>query len=263
MLRMSFACAALLLTTPAWAAEPAGEPGREGSAESQSAAAPEVQPVLPEAAPAISEPAPAVAAAPVAPSEPQPYKGWGRGVRAPIYVNLMLTAGALGEDGSNRLTTRDSKVLEGVGGIFRLGAVIDAHHRLGGRVQSFVRPTKKVAPDLGSTTTATDTWGAVTFGYAGPEYLYTSDWGLYGGASIGVGTAMSSRRIDDGGSRTKHEMEKVSAGAAAMLSAGYEWRANKWFALNAEIFGGLYHGVDDNEDSMNGSLFGVAMGAGF
>jgi hypothetical protein len=33
--------------------------------------------------------------------------------------------------------------------------------------------------------------------------------------------------------------------------------------MNAELYGGLYHGIDDNENSMNGSLFGVAMGVGF
>jgi hypothetical protein len=48
-----------------------------------------------------------------------------------------------------------------------------------------------------------------------------------------------------------------------MVSVGYEWRANKWFAMNAELFAGLYHGVDDNEKSMNGGLFGLAMGVGF
>jgi hypothetical protein len=120
-----------------------------------------------------------------------------------------------------------------------------------------------VVPDTDSTSTATDTWGAVTFGYAGPEYLFTSDFGLYGGASIGVAGEVSSRRVDSTDSDHKARKEKASAGVAGMLSAGYEWRANKWFALNAEIFGGLYHGVDDNENTMNGSLFGLAMGVGF
>jgi len=36
----------------------------------------------------------------------------------------------------------------------------------------------------------------------------------------------------------------------------------KWFAMNVEAFGGLYRGVDDNDNGMKGSLFGFAMGAG-
>jgi len=38
---------------------------------------------------------------------------------------------------------------------------------------------------------------------------------------------------------------------------------NKWFAINTEIYGGLYRSVDDSDDSMIGSLFGLAMGVGF
>jgi hypothetical protein len=180
-----------------------------------------------------------------------------------MYVNMMLFAGALLEDGDNRLTTRNSKLLEGAGGLFRIGAVLDRHHRLGGRLQSFVRPTKKVALDPSSTATAVEEWGAVTFGYAGPEYLYTSDLGIYGGASLGVGAAMSSRDVENNDSHDRRDVEKGSAGVAAMLSAGYEWRANKWFALNVEAFAGYYHGVDDNENAMNGGIFGLGMGLGF
>jgi hypothetical protein len=182
-----------------------------------------------------------------------------------MYVNLMLSVGALGEDGSNRLTTRDSKILEGFGGMLRLGAVLDEHHRLGARLQSFVRPTKKILQESTTTTAATsDEWGAVSFGYVGPEYLYTTDLGLYAGASVGIGFAMSSRQVknENDDAKTDH-IERGSAGAAGFLSLGYEWRANKWFALNVEAYGGLYRGVDDNDNGMNGSLFGFAMGAGF
>ena len=176
----------------------------------------------------------------------------------------MFLAGALAEDGDNRLTVRDSKLLEGAGGLFRLGAVIDRHHRIGGRLQSFVRPTRKVALDPSSTTPANNEWGAVTFFYVGPEYLYTSDLGIYGGASLGIGGAMSARDVENQDS-TKDEdgLEKASGGLAGMLSLGYEWRANKWFALNVESYGGLYHGVDDNENGINGGIFGLGMGVGF
>jgi hypothetical protein len=144
-----------------------------------------------------------------------------------------------------------------------VGAVLGPHHRLGARLQSFVRPTKKVALDPSSTATATDKWGAVSFAHLGPEYLYTSDLGIYGAASLGLGFAMSNRDVEDSDSDSDDHLEKGSAGVSGMLSLGYEWRASKWFAMNAEIFGGLYHGVDDNEVSMNGGLFGLAMGVGF
>jgi hypothetical protein len=175
----------------------------------------------------------------------------------------MFGVGAYGEDGDNRLTTRDSKLLEGLGGLFRIGAVLGPHHRLGARLQSFVRPTKKVALEAGSTASTTNDWGAVSFGFAGPEYLYNTDFGLYVGGSAGVGFAVSSRDVESSDSDDRHHTEKGSAGIAGMASLGYEWRANKWFAMNAEAFGGLYHGVDDNENSMNGGLFGLAMGVGF
>ncbi len=247
------------------------------AAESQAEAPAEPAPT-PEPAPVAEPPAPIVSTAPVtvldqvppsaeaaapAPAAATPYTGWGRGLRAPIYVNFMLFAGGLAEDGDNRLTTRDSKLLEGFGALFRVGAVLAPHHRLGGRLQSFVRPTKKVALDPGSTAATTDDWGAVTYAFVGPEYLYTTDLGIYGAASAGVGFAASSRDVDEGDDDDDHDTEKASAGISGMLSLGYEWRANKWFAMNVEAFGGLYHGVDDNEDSMNGALFGLAMGLGF
>lgn len=247
--------AASLLSSPAFATdvEPENVPEPTPPAEPPAVPAPV----------AVTPPAPAAARAVAAAPESQPYTGWGRGVRAPMYVNLMLAAGGFGEDGDNRLTTRDSKLLEGFGGVFRIGAVLGPRHRLGARLQSFVRPTKKVALDPSSIATPTEKWGAVSFAHLGPEYLYTSDLGIYGGASAGLGFAMSGRDVEDSDSDSDDHLEKASAGVSGMLSLGYEWRASKWFAMNAEIFGGLYHGVDDNEISMNGGLFGLAMGVGF
>jgi hypothetical protein len=258
---------AVLLAIPStvWAAD--NEVGRGPAPEIAPPAPPEA-PVeivsVPEAAPALAVGVASGAVA-LAAMEPEPVKGWRRGRRAPMYVNLMLSVGALGEDGSNRLTTRDSKILEGFGGTLRLGAVLDEHHRLGARLQSFVRPTKKILQDSSSTpATTSNEWGAVSFGYVGPEYLYTTDLGLYAGASVGFGFAMSSRDINNKNDDDKtNHIERGSAGAAGFLSLGYEWRASKWFAVNAEIYGGLYRGVDDNDNGMNGSLFGFAMGAGF
>ena len=255
MTRFLAILAASLLSSPAFATDVQPENVPEPVPPAEPPAMPVPVAVTPPAPDAVE----AVAAAP----DPQPYTGWGRGVRAPMYVNLMLAAGGFGEDGDNRLTTRDSKLLEGFGGLFRIGAVLGPHHRLGARMQSFVRPTKKVALDPSSTATTTDKWGAVSFAHLGPEYLYTSDLGIYGGASAGLGFAMSGRDVEDSDSNSDDNLEKASAGLSGMLSLGYEWRASKWFAMNAEIFGGLYHGVDDNEISMNGGLFGLAMGVGF
>ena len=74
---------------------------------------------------------------------------------------------------------------------------------------------------------------------------------------------MSTKNVDHQSDSKGDNVERGSAGIAGILSLGYEWRANKWFAMNAEIYGGLYRGIDDNENSMNGSMFGVAMGVGF
>jgi hypothetical protein len=224
-------------------------------------------PSAPAAVVPMPSPAPmvATAASASAPCDigPEPYTGWSRGRRAPMYVNLMLTAGAYGEDGSNRLTTRDSKVLEGAGAIFRIGAVLSPNHRLGGRIQSFFRPTKKILLDANSApATDTNKWGGVSFVYAGPEYIYDTGFGLYASGSIGVAGAMSKRDLEDDDDN-HDDIERGSAGAAGMVSVGYEWRASKWFAMNAEVYGGLYHGIDDNETTMNGSTFGLAMGVGF
>lgn len=260
------ACTVLLLAATARAAEPApAEPATTPPASEPAATTPAPVPAPPTESPS-REAAPADAVASSATSEPcgpEPYTGWGRGKRAPMYVNLMLSVGGYGEDGDNRLTTRDSKLLEGFGGLFRIGAVLGPNHRLGGRFQSFIRPTKKIALEAGSTAAPTNDWGAVTFGYAGPEYLYDTGFGLYGAASAGVGFAASRRNLDDAGDDHDHDTEKASAGLAGMLSLGYEWRASKWFAMNVEVYGGLYHGIDDDEASMNGGLFGLGMGVGF
>ena len=226
---------------------------------------PEIAPPIAPTPAAVPEPRPPVET--VMRQEPEPYKGWGRGIRAPIYVSFMFTVGALGEDGDNRLTTRNSKVLEGFGGVFRTGAVLSANHRLGARLQSFVRPTKQIRLEEGSEP-LNNKWGSVVFGFIGPEYIYDTGFGLYAAASIGVAGAMSTRHWDDDNNRRhndddRDDIERGSAGGAGIVSLGYEWHANKWFAMSAEVYGGFYHGIDDNETSMNNGLFGVAMGVGF
>lgn len=268
MKRMMVLGSALLLTASSLAQ--AGE-SQESVASSPETAAPTESPApapVPATAPApmaapVMVAVPMPEAVPPQPSGPEPYTGWGRGVRAPIYVNLMLSVGILTEDGNNRLTTRDSKLLEGFGGVFRVGAVLSEHHRLGARMQSFMRPTKKVLLDPPATNNTNNEWGAVSFGYIGPEYLYATDFGLYAGGSIGVAGALSRSNFDDDDDDDDKHIERGSAGVAGIASLGYEWRANKWFAMNAEVFGGLYHGIDDNENSMDGAMFGLGLGMGF
>ena len=86
--------------------------------------------------------------------------------------------------------------------------------------------------DPGSDTNTTNQWGAVSFVYGGPEYIYATDFGLYAAGSIGLAGEMSTRKNDDD---KGSNLERGSAGAAGMLSLGYQWRANKWFALNADL----------------------------
>ncbi len=200
---------------------------------------------------------------------PQPDVGWGRGKRAPVYFNVMLLAEGFGEDPHYRLTTRSSRLLEGGGGLLRLGGNFGLHHRVGLRMQSFMRPTKKVLATSPSTV-GTDEWGMVAFGYIGPEYLYTTESGIYFGGSLGVAGAMSQDRVDchdhcgDCGTTNDHcGIDKGNVGGAAMASLGYELRMSKWFALNVEAFGGVYRGIDDDEKAMNGSIFGLGLGVGF
>ncbi len=179
-----------------------------------------------------------------------------------MYLHLMLSVGALTEDSGNRLTTRDSRTLEGFGGILRVGAVLNEHHRIGARMQSLVRPTKQVLRDPPANTATSSDWGSVSFGYVGPEYLYSTDFGLYAGGSLGVAGIVSSSKTHENND-DDHHVERGSAGVAGILSVGYEWRANKWFVMNADAFGGYYRGIDDNENSMDSFVFGLGMGLGF
>lgn len=216
----------------------------------------------PAATPIPVPPAPVAVTVAAQPEGPEPLIGWSRGRRAPMYATLMLGAGVLGEDRDNRLTTRDSKALEGVSGLLHVGAVLSEHHRLGARLQSFVRPTKKLVYDTPPADGNTDKWGAVSFGYVGPEYLYTTNFGLYFGGSVGFAAAASNREIENSNHKHDH-IERGAAGVGCLLSLGYEWRLSKWFAMSAEIYAGGYSAVDDDDHKMKGGISGFAMGAGF
>jgi len=200
----------------------------------------------------------------------EPVKGWRRGRHAPIYVGALLLGEGFVEDGQMRLTGRETRTLEGVGGLFRAGAVLGEHSRLGVRVQTFSRPTKTVLNEDGSRASP-QSWGAVQFGYIGPEYLYVTDAGVYFAGSVGVAGLISTRESDctsdwracQDGDNHHSDVQRGTGGGAALASIGYEWRLHKWFAINAEAFGGVYGGLNENEQTMNGSIFGVGVGAGF
>jgi len=258
-----FCCAILFASSGLAQAEESStpvEPSQGSAVVANQSTEPAPQPAV--AAPAPIPAPPAAVAVVAQPQGPEPVIAWRGGRRAPMYASLMLGAGLFGEDSDNRLTTRDSKALEGVTGILRVGATLSEHSRLGARLQSFVRPTKKLVYDTPPADGKTDQWGAVSFGYVGPEYIYTTDFGLYFSGSIGFAAAASNRDIEKGDNKHDH-IERGAGGVGSVLSLGYEWRLSKWFAMNAEIYGGGYSAFDDDENSMKGGLCGFAMGAGF
>lgn len=196
-------------------------------------------------------------------TQPEPYTGWRQGKRAPMYVNFMMLGGGFVEDSGNRLTTRDSRTLEGAGGAFRVGAVIDEHHRIGARFQSFMRPTKKIVRDQPLPAGTAAEWGGAQFVSAGPEYIFSMPNGFYAGASLGLGMAFTTHSLEDRHDDSKDDIEHGAAGFSGILSVGYEWRVSKWFALNGEAYGGFFRGVDDDERNMTSAHFGLGMGIGF
>jgi len=196
--------------------------------------------------------------------------------RLPVYAHIMLFGGAMLEDRDHRITTGPSRTLEGFGGAASIGGTIDDHHRFGGRLQLFMRPTRKVArqsppPDPSAPATP---WGAVISGYLGPEYMYRTALGFYAAGSVGIGFALSA--IDDDGCgettttctadqrrRGGDNVQHASIAAGGIASLGYEWRPLPLLAVNAEIFGGLSRGVDDDEASLTNGTYGLALGLGF
>ncbi len=193
--------------------------------------------------------------------------------RAPIYADVLVLGELYQEDSDYRLTTRKTRGLEGAGGLFRIGATLNPNLRLGLRVQSFMRPTKKVlrqpAAEPGHAP-----WGSVQFGYAGPEVLFVSESGWYAAGSLGVAGSSSVSDLgcdddmghcdnDNEGRHHDDDIERGSLGAGAMVSVGYEWRLYKWFSLSAELFGGGYGGFAKNEKGTGGAVAGLGMGLGF
>lgn len=193
-----------------------------------------------------------------------------RGGRPPWYAGVLLSMAGYAEDPDYRLTTRKTRVLEGFSGTLRLGGVIDAHNRLGVRMQGFVRPTRALVRD----DLANRDWGSVQVGFIGPEYIYTSASGVYAAASVGIAGATSSQgsSCDDGGyygggyyDRCGHHDDTLrgSFGGGAIASLGYEWRVARWFAVSTEAFGGVLLGMNDEEQSTTSEVFGVGIGFGF
>lgn len=195
----------------------------------------------------------------------EPLRGWRRGRLAPIYARALLLGEGFVEDSGMRLTGRETRTLEGAGGLFRAGAVLGEHSRVGVRLQTFTRPTRTVLNEDGSRASP-QAWGTVNLGYIGPEYLYVTDSGVYFAGSVGLAGVVSARQ-DDCSSRCSNrhndDVQRSVGGGAALASIGYEWRLHKWLALSAEVFGGVYGGVNEDEQKMNGGIFGAGVGAGF
>jgi hypothetical protein len=201
---------------------------------------------------------------------PEREIGWTHSKLLPMYFDVMLLGEGLGEDSSYRLTTNSGR-LAGFGGMMRIGARLNPHTKLGVRMQSFFRPTKKVILDPAPATPTAAKWGAVQMGFIGPEYIYTFDSGLYLAGSLGVAGIASIDTLGCGSDglgscndgENHGDVQRGTLGGAGMASVGYEWRAGKWFAVNAELFLGLYRGLNDNEQSMTSSIVGVGLGMGF
>jgi len=189
-----------------------------------------------------------------------------RGGRPAWYADMMIAWAGYAEDPDYRLTTRKTRLLEGGSGLIRLGGVIDAHNRVGVRMQGFLRPTRALVRD----NMLDHDWGSVQVGFIGPEYIYTTTSGVYAAASVGFAGASSSLdhsscndsyyygRCDHGDGTLRS-----SFGGGALASLGYEWRLRRWLTLSAEAFGGVLFGLTDQEKSTQSEVFGVGVGVGF
>ena len=266
---LALACAAVLVLFSAPRSARADEQQGEGSALAEPRA---MEPSTPGKDPGSGPEPP--------PAERPPHRyvsWWSEGSRPPLYLTVMIAGGGFIEDPTNRLTTRDSTTLQGIGGIFRVGGVLSERSLLGARLQSFYRPTKKIrwAVTLASGEQAIldSGWGQVSYGYIGPEYTYLTRFGLYASGSLGLSTAFAGDEAsgcspgffgcgfgDESGSNGHN---RGSIGLGAIGSVGYEWRIQRWFAMNAELYLGYYHGVDQDERDMDSGLFGLAAGIGF
>jgi hypothetical protein len=191
-----------------------------------------------------------------------------RGGRPTWYAGMLVYGAGFAEDPDYRLTTRKTRLLEGVSGTLRLGGVIDAHSRFGVRMQGFLRPTKALVGD--PVPYANRDWGSVQVGFIGPEYIYTTSRGVYAAASVGIAGASSSDGSDCrdrgyyGGCDRHHDNTlRSSFGGGALASLGYEWRVARWFAISTEVFGGVLLGMNDQEQSTTSEVFGAGIGIGF
>ncbi len=196
---------------------------------------------------------------------------WTPRQRPSFYVNLLAFGGVLSEDTDNRLTARDSKHLEGAGGIFRAGATVGDHQLVGGRAQAYIRSSRRVLNEAGMVTD--DCWGLVIHGFVGPEYRYVTDSGLYVGAAVGAGLAMGLDDVEDDHwdtHTTSHQRsgdknttdEHWALGLSAMASLGHEIRTTRYFALFIELFGGFSQGLDEHDTAMSNGIVGMAFGLG-
>ncbi|NOZ86069.1 MAG: hypothetical protein GXP49_07365 [Deltaproteobacteria bacterium] len=192
--------------------------------------------------------------------------------RPAFYLNWMITGAVLGEDEGNKFTDRKSNALAGIGLTFRGGAIIDNRHMIGGRLQTFIHLTKaildKYEPDykLGSIFQIT----------MGPEYRYRTPFNLTFGFCLGLGITAIDNDINGSNSSepdvdiwigdehyNESDNNRSVVSLAALAELGYEFRFGYWFGLQLELFGGLYHGFDNDARQVNNLIIGTSVGIGF
>lgn len=191
--------------------------------------------------------------------------------RPPFYVNTMLFGGAMREDASNRLTSKQNTDLEGYGYILRTGAVVNDRHLIGLVFQGYLRETRSVLDSQGGDGEI----GMIHAYHIGPEYRYQTDFGLYIGGSLGLALNLADNDItgdnDDSPScdsigclndYLERSDDSLALGVGMMGVLGYEYRPTKWFALNVEAFVTFINAIDENERSMNTVVSGLALGVG-
>ena len=189
--------------------------------------------------------------------------------RPSFYINFMLAGAMMHEDGDNRLTSYDSKAMGTPGLAIRGGGVANKNHLIGGIFQANWRATKKVLDSVGGD----DEWGEIASFYMGPEYRYQLSSGLYAGASIGFVYTLADNSFDNddepdcsSAECLEDYMERSDdqgvPGFGARAVVGWEYRFKRTLALNIEAFGGIFHGRDEDEQTMTTPTYGVAVGIG-
>ena len=195
--------------------------------------------------------------------------------RPAFYLNAGLVGAIIAEDEDNPITTRDRLSLEGLGFSLRAGGILSNNHMFGVRMQTFVHLTRDIIKEHGGP--KNNNMGSIFHFFMGPEYRYITDFNLYFGLSIGgfatgINEDTSSNSWEtgdcyydaDGYYHCPDQWDDVRSvlGLGVLGEIGYELRFSYWFAMHFELFGGLYHGWDDEDFQMNNPTIGVIVGIG-